>query len=918
MTQTNGAAAALSKAERKLKHLQTRQKIAEAKIRLARLDRQAKAEELRASHWWPRAERNPGTELLREALQAKGRGHADLLEQAKAHGKELTEGNFLWDWVSGYQDLIDRLRSPDGLLLSAISVAADRRYGAYWPFFRTWNDLALLRGASRILFQTCGLARGAVSGLTSYIIGEGSTTRAAPKKDCPLGLAEAVQDVLDENCKVNGWAGLEQEALRRDVRDGEWYLRDFAQDSGLTLTRTVGPEQLIQPANSSLEEWSFGKKNPIGEQHDVQTVLAYHVCYDGDNTHGAIVSAEEMYGHTCNVDRDVKRGIPDLAYDVYDFLKVASRLIENMGEGSAIQAAIAQIRQWDAPVAADQATDFADSEADYTQTNPWTGSTQNVRQIRPGTIEDIPKGMTYVPPPFAQGSSAYIEVEQAVLRAVAVTWNAPEWLTSGDASNNNYASSLTAESPFIKYCLRRQGEYKTCFTEARWRALRNYCEAKGGITANGSKYSFADVQKYVDIQLEYPSAEVRNRLEEAQANSIRVQGRWKSPQTVCQEEGGDWEQELANMEEFDAQMGQQGPPLPDDLGGDAGGDLGGGNSPTTTGDTSLRATVGGLNAIASLQSDYYAGKVPREAAVANARLLFGFSPSEAAGLFPEIAPVKLTPDQTGAGGDLDEGMEQLLYEMRLEEEGFTGIDAHGHKWVNGKQVKRGQSSTGGARGRGQSGGAARGPVARAHAALTSQVAEKLAPDIRELQATLAGQETLKKSAALAEHVKAALAKGVKAAVEVADSELGGGLSIIAGGVKTQGKAAKAAAVAQGVSRALNSVFVCVHEEMFEMALAQHSLPGAHAVGMVAAKVAATAESAVLKGVAWAWAKVRGVGEGRYVLESADLTEADKALIAQLARVAAEAVRQVLAEAGVPDAEVDETAAAKRIAELLAG
>jgi hypothetical protein len=569
MTETNGhTAGRLGKAQRRLQSLALKQQLAEARIKLARAERRAKAEELKTAHWWPQ-DQSPGRRQLAENLQARKRDvQAELLEAKKA-GKDISEQNYLWDWVSGYQDMIDRLRSPEGLLLSAISIASDRRYGQCWPFFRTWQELAMLRGASRILYQTSALARGAVQGLASYIIGDGFSYRVVGKPGCPPGLRIACQELLDENSETNDWPALEAECLRRDVRDGEWFLRDFPQQTGATLTRTVDATQIIQPADSTLEEWSFGKKNPIGPEHDVQTTLAYHVCYDGVNSNGIEVPAGEMLEHLSNVDRDVKRGIPDLAYDTYDFLKIASRLITNMGEGSAIQAAVAEIRQWEGPVTGDQASDFVAANTDYGVPNPWTGTEENVRQVRPGEVRDIPKGMTYIPPPFTQGSNVFIQVEQAMLRAVAVTWNAPEWLTSGDSSNNSYASSLTAESPFVRTGEHRQNVvYKPRFLTARWRVLRNWCRARGGIVANGQKYEWADLQRFVDIQCEPPSMEVRNRLDEAQANAVRVEGGWKSRQTVAGEENLEWQDEIRNMKEYEAQFPQQ--PAPE-VGGKKGG-----------------------------------------------------------------------------------------------------------------------------------------------------------------------------------------------------------------------------------------------------------------------------------------------------------------------------------------------------------
>ena len=136
VTGNGQTATRLGKAQRRLECLKLRQDLAAARIRLARLERQAKAEELKTAHWWPEGV-NPARQQLRDNL-ARKRDHQAELVEARAAGKDISEQG-VWDWVGGYQDMLDRLRSPDGLLLSAISIVADRRYGAYWPFFQ---DLA--------------------------------------------------------------------------------------------------------------------------------------------------------------------------------------------------------------------------------------------------------------------------------------------------------------------------------------------------------------------------------------------------------------------------------------------------------------------------------------------------------------------------------------------------------------------------------------------------------------------------------------------------------------------------------------------------------------------------------------------------------------------------------------------------------
>ncbi len=71
-----------------------------------------------------------------------------------------------------------------------------------------------------------------------------------------------------------------------------------------------------------------------------------------------------------------------------------------------------------------------------------------------------------------------------------------------------------------------------------------------------------EVFEVLDIQCEAPSIPYKSALDEAQANQIRVQGGWKSRQTVQQEEGLDPEREMQNIEEYNRRMGaaeKQGP-----------------------------------------------------------------------------------------------------------------------------------------------------------------------------------------------------------------------------------------------------------------------------------------------------------------------------------------------------------------------
>src|SRR5215467_6164501 len=100
MTESNGhTATRLGKAQRRLEHLRLKQQLAEARIRLARAERQAKAEELKTAHWWPQ-DQNPGRQQLHENIAHKRDYQAELIE-AKAAGKVISEQGYWGDWVGG-------------------------------------------------------------------------------------------------------------------------------------------------------------------------------------------------------------------------------------------------------------------------------------------------------------------------------------------------------------------------------------------------------------------------------------------------------------------------------------------------------------------------------------------------------------------------------------------------------------------------------------------------------------------------------------------------------------------------------------------------------------------------------------------------------------------------------------------------
>lgn len=467
--------------------------------------------------------------------------------------KKLMEGYLSQDyWLQGYADLLNRYRDG-GQFSYPVSQPTDRSNGSNYPFWYSEQQLALLRAASRLCTTMNPNAHGLLNGLASYVVGCGFTYKVTGKKNLRIDpdLIDAAQRVVDDFCEENSWAEMERELFWRWREDGDAFLRIFPQPDGRIMIRTIEPEQVYQPPSTQLQEWSYGIQTALD---DVFEVKSYWVSYtaalgeDGEKQ-GEAVDADQVIHLKANVKRAIKRGLPDFSYDTLDAFNIAGKLRQNLGEGATVQAAIAGIRQHEAASSV-QVDTFLQQQVDYSQYDALTGKQNDFQQIRSGSFLDIPKGMNYLPPPGAMAATAHLEIFQSLLRSAGNRHNAPEWLVSSNAANNNYASSLTAESPFLRNCLALQHALKRPFCRVMYSAVKAAANS-GALPEN--------VLDLIDIQVIAPTVETRDRVQEATANQIYSTMRVKSPQTVANEIGLNWDEEATNWEELTIDGGMPGP-----------------------------------------------------------------------------------------------------------------------------------------------------------------------------------------------------------------------------------------------------------------------------------------------------------------------------------------------------------------------
>ena len=452
-------------------------------------------------------------------------GRSKSVPLSENHGKKvkrpLRESTLTSDfWLANYIDLLDRFRDG-GVFSYPISNPQDRRYGSNFPFWYSEQQLSTIRAQARLLSTTNPNAQGLLNGLCSYVIGPGYNYRIGPKagEDAEDSLVRAVQEIIDNFRNDNEWDILEQEIFTRSRADGECFIRLFPQPSGRLLVRTIEPEQVFQPPGEDFSNWSYGIET---DPDDVFNVLNYFVSYlapkgedegydsKSDPATGEIVPARNIVHIKCNVPKAIKRGLTDFSYETLETFSIAAKLRRNLGEGASVQSAIAAVRQHET-ANAQQVEAFVDDETDYSVASVPSGRSTDYQRIEPGTFLDIPKGMNYVKPPGAESAKDHLEIFQALLRSAGNRHNAPEWLSSANISGANYASSLTAESPFLRNCVRLQSFYRRHFLKVMKEVVRIAAEM-GRLPIN--------VLDKVEIIITPPAVEARDKIADSQADQI--------------------------------------------------------------------------------------------------------------------------------------------------------------------------------------------------------------------------------------------------------------------------------------------------------------------------------------------------------------------------------------------------------------
>lgn len=300
-------------------------------------------------------------------------------------------------------------------------------------------DLDKLRTQSRRLWYQNAHGHGVIRNLIRYI----GIPTVTPKED-----AEEVKEYWRQWWVANQMNKKWKEILRRNFRDGETFIRWFDETKNEDLATTfrfIEPSRIREP--SDITNASHGIETENG---DIETPVRYWKLKSNsmnlDKENFELIDADEIYHIKIGVDSDVKRGRPILEPVMRLILShetwLRDRIVLNK-----IRTAIALVKKIDAP----RETVERIRNAQAATGVGLNSQQQNLQQVfAPGSLLTANRNVNYEFLSPKLDARDVKEDGRNILLAVTAGMGQSEVLVTGDASNQNFASSLVAEGPVAK------------------------------------------------------------------------------------------------------------------------------------------------------------------------------------------------------------------------------------------------------------------------------------------------------------------------------------------------------------------------------------------------------------------------------------------------------------------------------------
>lgn len=418
------------------------------------------------------------------------------------------------------------------------------RRGDYNPAFLNEEQLAFIRRRVRAMVVNNEVALNVLNVHKLYAVGKGLKYEVEARNPAGEGYVESVQALVDAFTESNELAIKEPEIIDRVLTDGECFVRLFPTQSGLMCMRFVEPEFVKAPASADLRD-SYGVRTAL---NDVETVEGYWIV-EGDLSNGTpptfVPASEIVHFKHWDTPSSSKRGLSAF-YPVESTLRGTEDLLQSTVSMAKARAKVAMVRKIAGAVKAG-ADALVTSQRAATMTDQSTGNVTNMERIPYGGVITTRVGDELEFPGAAISAADHVGVMQMALRYIAARFSMPEYMLSSDASNSNYASTMVAESPFVRFMEFVQDRLSTLLGKNRWPGHRRSLVWRQIQHAIDCRFLPIDTLTKVNVTVTGPSLTVRDVSKEALVDKIYIEAGVKSIKTVQIEQGLDPDTEEANM-----------------------------------------------------------------------------------------------------------------------------------------------------------------------------------------------------------------------------------------------------------------------------------------------------------------------------------------------------------------------------------
>lgn len=443
------------------------------------------------------------------------------------------DGDFMVGGGNGYYSSVD-----------------DRKDGKFLPIYETESDLRIIRARCTKVAFLDAVGIGALESLADYTIGKGYQYTVTEKEEnsVPSEMLEEMEELIRHILDVNDWTNcLDREYHHRCRVDGE-LLSVLRWDGADVRWHEEEPDYIKEPLNppngpaGSMDRptsWTFGVHTVSKRPSEI---LGFHVVRDAEGKDWEYIPAERAVFYKSVPYRNAKRGVSEY-WPIYKWLEDNSKLIRNMGQGAALQAAIAWIRELEPGAKASSASSRVVTEANYSRSVRGESGTQTRygRHFPAGSIITVTGGKYHPGPMGAERNAGFIEVSQHLMRRIGVRWSLPEYLVSGDGSNGNFSTTSIQADSFVRARLSDQARFGKRDVEQLWKSLRMYY-MRGKLNDRG--LTWQEIRRMVDIKFVAEDPNMKDPLAKREALKIETEAGWTSDETAARELNRDYEEEV--------------------------------------------------------------------------------------------------------------------------------------------------------------------------------------------------------------------------------------------------------------------------------------------------------------------------------------------------------------------------------------